>query len=104
MTKVRFKGIWEFIKDVFDKFIDDKCPKLGAALSFYTIFSVAPILVISIAVAGLMFGRDAARGEVIEQIKGLVGYDGAKLIQTTLKTERNFGCISWPFFIFLSNP
>jgi membrane protein len=88
MIKVRLKGIWEFTKDVFDKFIDDKCPKLGAALSFYTIFSVAPIIVISIAVAGLIFGKDAARGEVIEQIKGLVGYDGAKVIQTLLKNAQ----------------
>ncbi len=85
MMNIRLKGIWEFIKDVFNKFIDDKCPKLGAALSFYTIFSIAPIIVISIAVAAVIFGREAARGEVIEQIHSLVGYEGAKVIQTALK-------------------
>lgn len=88
MIKIKIKGIWNFTKDVFDKFIDDKCPKLGAALSFYTIFSVAPILVISISVAALMFGKDAARGEVIEQMRGLVGYDGARVIQTTLRNAQ----------------
>jgi membrane protein len=85
MIEIRLKGIWEFIKDVFDKFIDDKCPKLGAALSFYTIFSIAPVIVISIAVAALIFGQEAARGEVIEQIQSMVGYEGAKVIQTALR-------------------
>ena len=85
---IRLKGIWAFTKEVFDQFIDDKCPKLGAALSFYTIFSVAPIIVISISVAALIFGKEAARGELIAQIQGLVGYDGAKVIQTALKNAQ----------------
>lgn len=85
---IKLKGIWTFTKDVFSKFIDDKCPKLGAALSFYTIFSVAPIIVISISVAALIFGKDAARGELISQIQGLVGYDGAQVIQTALKNAQ----------------
>ncbi len=85
---IKIKGIWTFTKDVFDKFIDDKCPKLGAALSFYTIFSVAPIIVISISVAALIFGQDAARGELISQIQGLVGYDGAQVIQTAIKNAQ----------------
>lgn len=88
MTNIRFKGIWNFTKEVFTKFIDDKCPKLGAALSFYTIFSVAPIIVIAIAVAALIFGREAARGEIISQIQGLAGQEGAKVIQTALKNAQ----------------
>ncbi len=88
MIKLRLKGIWLFTRNVFDKFIDDKCPKLGAALSFYTIFSIAPIIVISIAVAALIFGKEAARGEIITQIQGLVGYDGAEVIQTALKNAQ----------------
>jgi membrane protein len=88
MIKEKLKSIWEFTKDVFNKFIDDKCPKLGAALSFYTIFSLAPIIVISISVAGLIFGREAARGEIIVQIQDLVGYEGAKVIQTALKNAQ----------------
>ncbi len=88
MIKEKLKVIWEFTKDVFNKFIDDKCPKLGAALSFYTIFSLAPIIVISISVAGLIFGKEAARGEIIVQIQDLVGYEGAKVIQTALKNAQ----------------
>jgi membrane protein len=85
MIKKRLKGIWLFIKDVFNKFIDDKCPKLGAALSFYTLFSIAPVIVISISVAASFFGRQAARGEIINKIQGFVGYNGAEVIQTILK-------------------
>lgn len=91
MFNIRLKGIRGFIKEVFEKFIDDKCPKLGAALSFYTIFSIAPVIVIAIAVAALIFGKDAARGEIISQIQGLAGYEGAKVIQTALKNAQYSG-------------
>ncbi len=83
--KLKTKSIWNFIKDVFDKFIDDKAPKLGAALSFYTIFSLAPLLIIAISVAGSIFGRKAARGEIVGQIRSLIGDEGARVVQTALK-------------------
>ena len=87
--KLNFKKIREFILAVFDKWIDDKAPKLGAALSFYTIFSLAPLLVIIIAVAGFIFGPDAARGELVGQIKDLVGTEGAQVVQTALKNTND---------------
>ncbi len=87
--KLNFKKIWEFIKEVFEKWIDDKAPKLGAALSFYTIFSQAPLLIIVISVAGFIFGPDAARGELVGQIKDMVGTEGAEVVQTTLKNTNN---------------
>ena len=83
--KLKPKSIWNFIKDVFEKFIDDKAPKLGAALSFYTLFSLAPLLIIAISVAGSIFGRRAARGEIVGQIQSLIGEEGAKMIQTALR-------------------
>lgn len=83
--KLKPKSIWYFIKDVFEKFIDDKAPKLGAALSFYTLFSLAPLLMIAISVAGSIFGRRAARGEIVGQIKSLVGEEGARVVQTALR-------------------
>jgi membrane protein len=57
---------------------------MGAALAFYATFSIAPILVIAIAVAGSVFGPDAARGEVLAQFRGLIGTDGAEAIQSLL--------------------
>lgn len=88
MFKFSLKGIWKFTRDVFDKFIEDKCPKLGAALSFYTLSSIAPIIIISISVAASLFGREAARGEIISQIQDIVGYDAAQVIQTALKNAQ----------------
>jgi len=87
--KLNFKKIWEFIKEVFGKWIDDKAPKLGAALSFYTIFSLAPLLIIVISVAGFIFGPDAARGELVGQIEGLIGREGGEIIQTALKNTND---------------
>ena len=83
--KKKLKFIWDFLYEVFDKFIDDKCPKLGAALSFYTIFSLAPLLIIAISVAGLIFGEKAASGQIVSEIKDMVGNESAVLIQDALR-------------------
>lgn len=56
---------WELTTATFNEWVDDKCPRLGAALSYYTIFSLAPMLIIAIAVAGLVFGEEAARGQIV---------------------------------------
>lgn len=61
----------------------------GAALAFYTLFSMAPILVLAIAIAGYFFGADAARGEIIAQVEGLVGPNGALAIQALLAGARD---------------
>ena len=65
--------------------IDDHAQSMGAALSYYTVFSIAPLLLIAISVAGLVFGRDAAQGAVVEQLRGLIGQNGAQAIQDLLK-------------------
>lgn len=66
--------------------IDDFAPSMGAALAYYTLFSIAPLLIIVIAVAGLVFGQDAARGEIVAQIQGLIGWEGAVAVQGLLKS------------------
>ncbi|RYZ63605.1 MAG: YihY/virulence factor BrkB family protein, partial [Proteobacteria bacterium] len=64
--------------------VDDYAPSMGAALSYYTVFSLAPTLVIVIAVAGLVFGEDAARGALFGQLASLMGADAAKTIEDIL--------------------
>jgi len=59
----------------------DNVPRLGASLAYYTLFSLAPILVIAIAIAGLVFGEEAVRGQIVTQIDQLVGHDGAVAVQ-----------------------
>lgn len=59
---------------------------MGAALAYYTLFSIAPLLIIAIAIAGLLFGQEAARGEIVAQIQGLIGREGAIAVQGLLKS------------------
>ncbi len=75
------KAAWGLLKDSYNAWSEDRAPTMGAAISYYTLFSVAPLLVIAIAIAGLVFGRDAAEGRIVEQINGLVGQKGAEAIQ-----------------------
>ncbi|MBW8779110.1 MAG: YihY/virulence factor BrkB family protein [Burkholderiales bacterium] len=65
--------------------IDDHAQSMGAALSYYTVFSLAPLLLIAISVAGLAFGREAAQGAVVDQLQGLIGQQGARAIQDLLR-------------------
>lgn len=64
---------------------NDNVPHLGAALSYYTLFSLAPILIVAIAIAGLAFGAEAVRGEIVQQIDGLVGHEGGLAVQAMLQ-------------------
>lgn len=63
----------------------DNVPRLGASLAYYTLFAVSPILVIAIAIAGSVFGEEAVRGQIVNEIDGLVGRQGAEAIQTILQ-------------------
>jgi membrane protein len=64
---------------------EDKAPRLAAGLAFYTMFTLSPLLIIVIAIAGLAFGQEAARGQIVGQIQGLVGTESAHAIEDFLK-------------------
>ncbi len=87
--KINFKVIRKLIYETFDQFIDDKGFKMAAALSYYAAFSLGPLLMIVISIAGLFFGEDAARGEISKQMTNLVGKDGAEMIETIVKGASN---------------
>jgi membrane protein len=72
------------VKQALQAWIDDYAPSMGAALAYYTAFSLAPLLVVAIALAGLIFGQDAARGEIVAQIRGLVGDVGGDAVRDLL--------------------
>ncbi len=82
---MKLKAFWQLFPETFKEWSDDKVPRLAAALAYYTIFSIAPLLIIVIAIAGAVFGEEAARGEIVSQIQGLVGPDGAKFIETIIQ-------------------
>jgi membrane protein len=74
------------LKLTFIQWSDDNALRMGAALAYYTLFSLAPLLVIAIAIAGLVFGGQAVQGQVTGQIQGLIGEDSAKAIQTMIQS------------------
>lgn len=78
------KSWWGLLKQVGTCWLDDYVPSMGAALAFYTMFSLAPLLLIVISVAGLVFGEDAARGEIQTQLRSLMGERGAGAVQDLL--------------------
>lgn len=93
--KLGLKDIWEMVKTAGSNWVEDKVPRMGAALSYYTIFSLAPLLVIAIGLAGLIFGRDAAQHQIVGQIAGIVGEPAAKAIQEMLSHAWLSGASVW---------
>ena len=75
---------WMLVKAAATAWIDDYAPSMGAALAYYSVFSLAPLLLIVISVAGLLFGEDAARGQIFGQLSGLMGSDAAAAIEALL--------------------
>ena len=78
----------DLVKQAGVAWVDDRAPTMGAALAFYSAFSLAPLLIIVIAIAGALFGADAARGAIVGQIAGLVGAPAAEAIQSMLKAAQ----------------
>lgn len=78
---------WALLKEACSAWLDDNAPSLGAALAFYTIFSLAPVLIVAIAVTGVVFGQGAAEGEILRQIQALAGETPAKAIQTVIQSS-----------------
>ena len=75
------KLLWAAIKG----WSKDNVPRLGASLAYYTLFALSPILVIAIAIAGSVFGADAVRGQIVGEIDGLIGKQGAEAVQSLLQ-------------------
>lgn len=83
---MNIQTIWGMMKATFSAWIDDYAPSMGAALAYYTMFSIAPLLLIVISTAGLVFGEEAVRGEIFGQLRGLMGDQGAQAIQGLLES------------------
>lgn len=79
-------ALLRLIKDAAGKWSDDRAPRLGASLAYYTVFSLGPLLFIAISVAGLVFGAEATQGALIQQFQRLLGDESAQAIQTMMQT------------------
>ena len=79
------------LRDSIIGWLDHNASRTGAALAFYTVFSLAPILLLSIAIAGAFFGEQAARGEIFEQIRDLIGPSGATAVESIIQNASTSG-------------
>ena len=84
-----FSAAWKILNDTVLAFINDDALSRGAAIAFYTVTSIAPVLLIVIAIAGLAFGRDAAQNAITEQLSGLMGQQTAEVLQTAVASAAN---------------
>ncbi len=82
------RDAWELTSQTFVEWREDKASRLAAALAYYTVFSLAPLLVITIGLAGLVFGDDAVQGHVVAQLRGFIGEKGATFIQDMIVASR----------------
>jgi membrane protein len=80
------KNTWLLTRAAASSWVDDYAQSMGAALAYYTMLSIAPFLLIVIALAGMIFGVDAARGEIAAQLQGLMGREGAEAVQKLLES------------------
>ena len=85
------KGVFAMVKQAAVDWSDDNAPRLGAALAYYTIFSMAPLLMIAIAIAGMVFGAEAVQGRIVGQIDHLIGRSGAQMVEGMLESARDPG-------------
>lgn len=84
----RWGDLPRLAREAFDAWIDDRAPSMGAALAYYTLFSIAPLLLIVIAVAGAVFGEEAARGAIFAPLSELLGREGAIAVEGLLDSVR----------------
>jgi membrane protein len=82
---MRLRAIPALLKETFFEWYADRGSRLGAALAFYTLFSLAPLLLIIIAITALVFGREIAYTQLIQQIEAFIGLEGARVIQATIE-------------------
>lgn len=94
-----FSNIWGILKDSFNGFLDDRCLKLSAALAYYTVFSLAPLLVLIISLISIFLGEEAIRGQIFSQLNGLVGAEAAKQIQDMIKNVELSGKTNTAFVL-----
>ncbi len=90
-TKEAFKNGFKILSGAFNGFLDDKGLKLSAALAYYTVFSLAPLLLLMISLAGAIYGKDAINNKIFGEINGLIGNQAAKQVQDVIKNMQLSG-------------
>ncbi|HEU4699271.1 MAG TPA: YhjD/YihY/BrkB family envelope integrity protein, partial [Gemmatimonadales bacterium] len=85
MRRMHPGTFWVLCKRALAGWWNDNVPRLGASLAYYTLFAIAPVLLVAIAIAGLVFGEEAVRGQITGQLTDLLGAPGARAVQAMLE-------------------
>ena len=85
------RAIWSLLGETCVEWYEDRAPRLGAALAFYTVFALAPGLILVISLAALLLGKEAAQGQIIGQVEDLAGFAGAQAVQAVIESARRAG-------------
>ena len=88
-SETQVKNAWILCKSTILSFLADEALSKGAAIAFYTVTSLVPILLIVVAIAGLAFGREAAQNGIIGQLSGLMGKESAEFLQSAIANAQN---------------
>src|SRR6266568_1357921 len=91
MNPVSFKTLYQLIRDTFHDWSEDKVPRMGAAIAYYSVFSMAPLILTAIGIAALVYGRDAAQGAMSRELEGTIGPSAAQAIEGLLKQAHESG-------------
>jgi membrane protein len=83
--------VWALLGETLYEWYEDRAPRLGAALAYYTVFALAPGLLVIIAVTGLVLGKVAAQGQILDEVQDLVGVAGAQAIEAAIESARSAG-------------
>lgn len=85
---MRWRNFWRLLQTTFAEWQLKQVSVLASSLAYYTIFSLAPLLIIVIAIVGILFGEEAAQGRIVEQLQSLIGREGAEVIETAIANTR----------------
>ena len=93
---MRVPAVLRMFRSALRAWWDDDAPRLGASLAYYTLFAIAPILLVATAIAGMVFGAEAVRGEIVGQLDHLIGREGARAVQSLLEgaSQRRTGIVA----------
>ena len=89
------QSLWRLPIEVVSAWSDDKAPRMGAALAYYSVFSITPLLVLAIGIGGLVFDRDVARGAILREIQTTVGEPAASTLETMIQKVQDDGHSIW---------
>lgn len=83
------RRVWAIVRGGLKGWWNDNVPRLGASLAYYTLFAIAPVIIVAIGIAGLVFGPEAVRGQIVHQVDDLIGLEGGRAVQALLQGASN---------------